>query len=209
MTSLQNWNSLWSDLGCDSSERVIAEAYHDLVKLWGRPERAYHNLSHLQFCLEQLDQASGVTDYYAETGIALWFHDAIYDVHAKDNEEVSALYAISVMSGTSLAVEKIELIAELIRVTTHAAEVVDRPFDLMVDIDLAILGSGEDEYLVYQEAIRKEYDHVRDDDFVAGRSAVLRSFLKRGYIYHTVYFREKYEARASKNLEMALGLLVR
>jgi 8-oxo-dGTP pyrophosphatase MutT (NUDIX family) len=69
---------------------------------------------------------------------------------------------------------------------------------VLFDADLAVLAADTAEYDRYAAAVREEYAHVPDDQFVAGRSAVLRRLLKRR-IFSTTVMRPR-EAAARANL---------
>jgi predicted metal-dependent HD superfamily phosphohydrolase len=77
------------------------------------------------------------------------------------------------------------------------------------DIDLAILGQRESVYRQFERDVRSEYRWVRWPRYVAGRSAVLQSFLDRPSIYTTPWFKERYENAARLNLTAAIAALSR
>ncbi len=54
--------------------------------------------------------------------------------------------------------------------------------------------------------MRAEYAHVDDEDFRAGRTAVLRALLD-GPLFHTAPAREAWEARARANVQAELERL--
>ena len=83
----------------------------------------------------------------------------------------------------------------------------DPDVQLLVDIDLSILGQPEDKFDEYEWQVRKEYEWVPENQFVAGRSEILRSFLDRLAIYSTRFFRNKYEAQARANIATSLARL--
>ena len=91
--------------------------------------------------------------------------------------------------------------------SVHESTGSDRKMKLLVDLDLSILGSGSAEYRSYAMAIRAEYSHVSDADFVAGRSKILESFLSRERIYETEFFSEL-EMEARKNIQQELAELL-
>ena len=78
---------------------------------------------------------------------------------------------------------------------------------LMVDIDLAILGSSWDRFAEYEQAIRQEYARVPDVIFGQKRAAILDRFLSRDKIYSTEWFRREYEQRARVNLQKSIHRL--
>jgi predicted metal-dependent HD superfamily phosphohydrolase len=83
----------------------------------------------------------------------------------------------------------------------------ERDAPLMVDVDLSILGRPTQRFDEYEDQIRQEYSWVCPEQFAAGRSAVLQSFLARPAIYCTEFFRNKYERQARDNLKRSLSKL--
>jgi predicted metal-dependent HD superfamily phosphohydrolase len=75
---------------------------------------------------------------------------------------------------------------------------------LLVDIDLAILGASEARFLEYERQIREEYGFVPGWLFRRKRRAILRSFLKRPRIFSTQHFNASLEQRARANLARAM-----
>jgi predicted metal-dependent HD superfamily phosphohydrolase len=78
---------------------------------------------------------------------------------------------------------------------------------LLCDADLAILASDDDRYAEYAAAIRREYAHVPEDAFRAGRQQVLRALLELPSIYRLPPLRDAWEAKARANLENELKTL--
>jgi hypothetical protein len=95
-------------------------------------------------------------------------------------------------------------VAELILATkTHdAPQEADQ--QLLVDIDLSILGRPPEEFEVYDQAIRREYAWVPESEYRTGRHAVLSRFFERQSIYGTETFRALYEKQARDNLARKL-----
>src|SRR6185295_1221583 len=113
-----------------------------------------------------------------EVEIALWFHDAVYDVHRHDNERRSADWARDALAGAGVAATAIARVEALVMATRHATTTPgSADEELLVDIDLAILGADAARFAEYAAQIRREYAHVADAEFRAGRSAVLAAFL--------------------------------
>ena len=95
----------------------------------------------------------------------------------------------------------------LILLTRHDREPPDIDGKLMVDIDLASLARPAEVFDENTRLIRKEYPHVRDEEFARGRREMLARFLARPRIYYTDLFRDRYEQRARANLSRALAKL--
>ena len=95
----------------------------------------------------------------------------------------------------------IEKVEDLILATRHSDAIPDSADTaLITDIDLGILGAPAPRYQMYAEDIRREYQHVEDDAYRAGRSEVLRSFLARKTIYNTRHFCKLLDAQARVNI---------
>ncbi len=199
----RRWIGLWRRQGCRGKG---GEQYLELSNRYREPHRFYHTLAHIGACLAEFDSTPGLKGN-DELEFALWFHDAIYDTHAKDNEERSASLSGAVLADGGLGARFIAKVENLILATKHAEVPNDADARLMVDIDLSILGQEEDVFDEYEDQIRKEYDWVPGEVFVNGRSGILTSFLDRPHIYATEYFRAKYEVQARRNIERSLATL--
>ncbi len=87
------------------------------------------------------------------------------------------------------------------RVTEHHRPADDDPDGCALsDADLAILAAPPERYAEYVAAVRREYAHVPDDAFRAGRTAILTGLLDRAHLFHTPYAREHWEAIARANV---------
>lgn len=116
---------------------------------------------------------------------ALLFHDYEYNPARNDNEERSAEEAGMALRAIGWPQARIDAVRGLIVATKHAAAPATPDEAVVADVDLSILGKPPQAFDAYERAIRKEYAHVPDDAFRAGRAAVLRSFLSRPRIYST------------------------
>ena len=209
------WTAFWWMLRHHGDPRP---ALTDLGQRYGEPHRAYHTLEHIAHCLRELDAVRDHLDFaqFMLVESAIWYHDAVYDPRAKDNEEQSAQLAFNTLLGTeAFPLDAGQTLANMIRLSNHrdgfgvAIDVRDPRFPIatFLDIDLAILGQDQATYDAYATAIRREYAHVPDDAFRAGRAAVLEQFLARPRIYATDHFHRKYEAQARANLTREIAKL--
>lgn len=176
--------------------------FTDLVRLYSEQHRRYHNLSHINRMLTWLDASGGNRD---SIELAIWFHDAIYEPLGSHNEAKSAQY-FAVHLGTFIGGRSAEDVQRLILATDPTRTRSGcKDEDLIIDIDLSILGSSPEDYEAYQAAIRSEYSAVSDSDFSEGRSSALKSFLSQP-IYATEFFTHL-EERARLNIKRELEVL--
>src|ERR1043166_7920800 len=160
-------------------------AFAELFSRYSESHRAYHNLAHIKAMLAELKSVRDLATKPNAIEFAIWYHDAIYDTRGNDNEEQSATLALNVASQAGLTEDFRKSVEHLILATKHTANPVDADARLLVDIDLAILGQSEERFDKYEREIREEYGWVSEKDFIAGRSAVLKSFIDRATIYST------------------------
>lgn len=197
MTLEQRWSVLWQRLGAQGQASAV---YNDLTLRYSEPHRAYHTLQHIGHCLDELEQVRDLASNPDAVELALWYHDAVYDTKTKDSEERSAALAVEMARNASLSDNLGQSVANLIMATKHSATPSDPDVQLLVDIDLSILGQSEDRFDEYEQQVRKEYEWVTEGAFVAGRSAILKSFLDRPNIFATQFFRDRYETQARQNI---------
>ena len=190
-----SWVALWNAVG----QTAPADALGTLLEHYAERHRQYHTINHVGSCLEELRLCTVPSSDRNALALAFWYHDIVYDPKAADNEEASAELAVAVLQEAGAADELIELVDRLIRATDHRVEVEGPLEELMVDIDLAVLGAPEQEYEAYQNAIRFEYSWVQERDYAKGRSAVLDQFLLREQIYRTAPFASR-EDQARENM---------
>lgn len=203
-TDLSRWQKLWHDLEAVGDPRPW---HQRLVAAYSENIRHYHNLQHLEECLNESDRVRSVAGTPFAVEAALWFHDAVYDPHSTTNEEDSAKLAAESFEAAKVPRETIELVCALILCTkTHDSGAVPDAA-LLIDIDLAILGQSSERFWEYERAIRAEYAWVPAPTFAEKRAEILTRFLQRPAIYRTEPFRAKYEAAARANLQAAIARL--
>lgn len=196
--SRESWDALWRRAGARLDDDVW---YGKLVKAYGDPNRSYHTIQHLEECLAGLDEAMAVANVPNAEAIemALWFHDAIYDPKASDNEERSAALAREAMEGASISPDFIADVVRLILSTkTHTTGAHDDA-RWMIDIDLSILGRDQKRFEEYEAQIRAEYAWVPADVYAEKRAEILEGFLARERLFSTEYFHQRYEPQARAN----------
>jgi predicted metal-dependent HD superfamily phosphohydrolase len=100
-----------------------------------------------------------------------------------------------------------ELVRAMILATRHGVQPSEPPLQLLVDIDLAILGAEADRYAEFELQIRAEYWWVPTRMYRRQRGAILKSFSARPSIYATHEFRERFERQARNNIAWGLEQL--
>lgn len=189
----RRWLELCARLGIHNGE----PEWTFLLASYTEPARFYHNLAHIRDCLGHLDMHRPLAANPDAIEMAIWFHDVIYDPRSKGNEEDSARRAWEFLGNHPLRDEVLALIIA----TKHSGNPPLSPEkSLMRDIDLSILGADAPAYDAYASAIRHEYQHVPDDAYTAGRSAVLSGFLAQPHIFTNPPFADSMEQTARKNL---------
>lgn len=202
------WRNLWQELGATQADFGLL---NQLIAAYSERQRHYHTLQHLRECLAYFDAAATLAAHPARVQLALWFHDAVYDPQRSDNEERSATWAASAVRHAGCGDEAARQVEALVLATRHlrpeAAAPADEDTALMRDIDLAILGAAPARFDESEAQIRKEYAHLDDDAFRAGRARVVEGFLARPQLFATTAFRAALEKQARANLERSLARL--
>ena len=198
----RSWAHAWRGAGATGDGDAIHQA---LVAAYDEPHRKYHTSQHLNECIDLFETVEGMALHASEIELALWFHDAVYDVKRADNEESSAAWAKSAVLQAGAAHQVADRIHSLVMVTRHTGVPAAPDEQLLVDIDLAILGAGKERFAEYERQIREEYAFAPAWLFRRKRRAVLKSFLDRERIYGTDHFHERLEQRARDNLRLAVG----
>ena len=204
MTPLDDsWQRAWRALGLVPP----AGLRERLVAAWREPQRHYHSLQHLQEGVDLLSEVRGEATHAGEVELALWFHDAVYDPQARDNERRSADDAAACLALAGAAPEVARRVHALVMATCHAAEPATPDERLLVDIDLAILGAAPARFAEYDAQVRAEYAWVPEAVYRDKRREVLAGFLARASLYGTPRLRDRLEAAARANLRAAIDAL--
>ncbi len=184
---------------------AAAQTGRDLLRRYAEPHRRYHDVEHLREVLAALDELAGGAAPPPAVVLAAFWHDAVYDPTAPDNERRSAALAGAALR--DLAPGLADEVVRLVLLTVgHDPLPGDAPGALLCDADLAVLAAAPGRYRRYAEAVRAEYAHVGDDGFRNGRAAVLRGLLDRPALYRTAAGR-RLEAPARRNVQDELDRL--
>ena len=197
-----NWNAAWQALGVAAPDDALRL---ELQRRYGEPQRHYHTMQHLGECLAWFDREQALAERPGEVALALWFHDAIYDVHAHDNEARSADWARQAMQAAGVDAAAADRVHALVMATRHDAVPEGRDPELLIDIDLSILGAERARFDEYERQVHVEYGFVPEEIRLPRRRAILQRFLDRPAIYATPRMHALLEARARENLQHSIA----
>jgi len=177
--------------------------------------RAYHGVQHVLAVIDALQELSVDLDTKPSTAhmLAAFFHDAIYDPTATGgvNEQASARLAEETLADAvaagQLRPQTLEDAAAMIRATAGHQLIPVPGADVFLDADLSILAAEPDIYRKYTQAIRREYAHLEDEAFRAGRAQVMTAFLERDQVYFSAPGRNRWETAARRNVAAEIAEL--
>jgi len=197
-----SWKHSWQALGAKGGAE---DAYQALLAAYQQPHRHYHTLQHLTECLRLWQQCQSLAEQPAEVAMALWFHDAVYQIPGAGNEAKSADWAVSVLTAAKVAAPQVERIRQLILATAHQAQPEVGDQQLIVAIDLAILAADSPRFAEYEQQIRAEYRRVPWFLYRRKRRQILQQFLARPILFEPPLLHQQFEAKARQNLHHRLG----
>lgn len=203
----------WKDLMHSMNLPESMSTYASLVGAYQQKHRYYHTVEHINAMLGHFDSCSNTSGYPCELELSIWFHDAIYAPFSSTNEVDSAAWAERFLREHQYDENATQRVSRMILATRHDhtdnTEETQEHHDtqLLVDIDLSILGTTPEVYDRYETLIRKEYRRVPSFIYKRKRRALLESFLAKPKIYQTPTFEDRYEKSARLNLSRAIKAL--
>lgn len=206
MPSLEQWFDAWSRFSVEPDD-PLRTAYDRLITQYSEPQRHYHTVHHLDECLAAFREIEDQADNPRAVEIALWFHDAVYDTKATDNERRSANQARKTLLDCGVATTHADHVHRLVMATTHANPPDGRDEQVIVDADISILGAKAERFDEYERQVRHEYGHVPERVYRHGRRNILLGFLERDAIFNTARFHARLESRARRNIRRSLEKL--
>ncbi len=201
-----HWQDTLQTFGVD---HIATEGtFNHVVAAYSTSNRYYHNLKHIHHVLTTIATLQVYAKDLSAVQLAAWFHDIVYDTQAKNNEENSAEYANQLLTRLGIPVNHIATVTRLILNTKHhQAAVDDCDNQVLIDADLAILGTNQAQYWEYANAIRQEYAWIPETEYIKGRSQVLEKFLQRDRIYYTPLMFKIAEQSARSNIKAEVAML--
>ena len=192
------------------SSPAAAEWFDAVLAHHREAGRQYHDERHVGWVVRHVTEIAErvPVDDLDATVAAAFFHDAVYDPQRDDNEAASARLAVRVLGDVGWDEQRVRRVSELVLATAeHDVEAADRDTRVLLAADLAVLASEPARYADYATAVRREYAHVDDAAWRAGRSAVLRRLLDRPRLFASDLGLESWESRARANMAAELASL--
>lgn len=206
---MERLKSLWVDLTarCTQVAEHVEECWVEIENAHSGKDRTYHNYSHLQYMLSLAQWHKGQLQDADSVFFSIFYHDIVYSVIRKDNEEKSAEVAGQRLAALNLSPEQVARIKKQIIATKSHKLSADNDTNYLLDFDLAILGDTPENYLEYTRKVRKEYSIYPDLLYNPGRKKMLQHFLAMDQIFKTTAFLENHEQQARQNLQFELEQL--
>lgn len=201
MTTLEAaWMDLCERLGVESDCRHVV--WQALVSAYSEPHRHYHTLVHIKAVVGHAERLRERLRDPDTVLLALYFHDVVYDAARQDNETRSADMMRELLPDIDT-----KRAGAMIEATKHHTATSDPDTNLLLDIDMSILGADWAAYRAYAEGVYREYLPIYGHDaYAAGRAALfLQPTLARDAIFLTPEFAGR-ETVARDNLHREIAL---
>ncbi len=200
LTDFSGFQTLWQRNLLTGARDDSQTIHQQLIQAYNEPGRFYHTLGHIECCLGLFEDVEDIANNADALALSIWFHDAIYEPGANDNEQRSADWFMEITKN-NFDDDLRNLVYTHIIATLHCnAEIKDRDSRLMIDIDLSSFGMPWRTFLHDSENVRKELPHLTNDEFYPKQCAFSQSLLEKSRFFQSEYFFEHYEAQARKNL---------
>lgn len=195
---------LWPGYNTNKIEQI----WSLLTRQYSEKTRFYHTREHILNCLHQFDLVEDKLISSDAIQMSIWFHDIIYIVTAKDNEEQSALFFSRIAEGI-LSAEFIKQVADLIVSTKHLNPPPNCDQAYLLDIDLSSFGTSLEEFYLNGNKLRQEVPHLSDVEYQSNQIVFFNRLLNRKQIFFTEYFHLKYEQIARRNIDHQMQELIK
>ena len=193
----QYWGEFANHIAIEPEQCIFLQQL--LVAAYTEPQRHYHTVQHIVECLELFHQVKAQLNDPVAVELAIWFHDAVYNPQAKDNEQQSA-QLMREHCADILTQSVLDKVSQWIIATQEHQSSKQHDLNYLLDIDLAILASSAERFAEYEQQIQQEYAWVDAEIYKVKRAEVLQHFFHMQPLYQTEYFRKNFEQNAKVNL---------
>ncbi len=202
-------------VGGTAAREEIQRTARTLVERWQEPERRFHNLRHLTDVLARVEELVEETHVPDVVRLAAWYHGAVFNASPQvayarrggEDEVASAALAREELAALGVPEAVTARVSELIlNLARHDADEHDVDALALCDADLGTLAVEPQRYAAYRKAIRQEYAHIPEADYVASRITILTRLLQRRRLFVSP-FSLAWEEPARENLTAELSHL--
>jgi predicted metal-dependent HD superfamily phosphohydrolase len=204
-TFANRWQALAADIGLDRAK--AQEVGDDLLAHYSESNRHYHGTGHIVSMLDGFNAIKTSFEDPLAAGLAIFFHDVIYDPSRHDNEEQSAQKLQDLLSGL-VDPTRLETAARSIRATKQHALTPSHDTNLLLDLDMAILGQPWPLYERYADGVMREYLPVYGE--AAYRHGRRTLFLEPTIAHGSVFLTDDFKslnAQAIQNMQREAEML--
>lgn len=190
-----------------SFDKEILKGIFELLRYaYTERHRYYHNLTHIEACLKELEKVRSLCQSPDAVELAIIYHDVVYVPGSAVNEQASADRASYDMDRLNLSPVLKSSVCSMIKQTCHRGIGTDGDSRILLDIDMSILSKDKSEYIDYENGILREYEPiVTEENLVAGRLSFLMNLIELKAIYQTQYGLDNYEAKARANITKTIA----
>lgn len=146
-----------------------------ILSMWNESHRHFHNLSHLDDLIAQIESYSKNNDIsnelFEQLIIVALFHDIVYDSTRNDNEEKSAEFFYKCCESKDHRIDEIR--DAILDTKTHKSN--SKLSELFNSFDMNIIERDFDSLLEWENGIYQEYKHYGDANYKKGRLKFLSS----------------------------------
>lgn len=180
-----------------------------VVRAYGAPYRKYHNWAHIEQVLRWVEMRERTYPdarvNYAALKLAVFYHDVVYVIGAKDNEERSAEYAARHLRAMGVPEKHIAQVVMDIMDTRHMDSPATHEGKLIVDADLCSL-AGSIDGVRHNTLSLVEESGLPKDQFAKGNIAFLNALMGRESIFRSPHT-EREELAARNNIALLIPFL--
>ncbi|GAB2467708.1 hypothetical protein [Xylanimonas ulmi] len=203
--------------GATATDDELADAAESLVARWSTQARHFHNLKHLATTLHRVDELAQETHDADLVRLAAWFHGAVFSSDTKATYELkggeqtpaSAELARKELTQLGVPAARADRVAALVdSLLRHQPAPGDTDAQVLNDADMSMLAVEPQHYKKYAAAVRAEYAHIPQRDFLRARIRILERLLKRGRIFLSP-MGAAWENPARQNVEAELSRLIK
>lgn len=189
-----HWIRLMLMLGLQKNSGVLF--FDMIIEKYLNEKRKFHDA---QLLLSILDEYKKFQGQDPAIYFAIWFIH--YSVAKTEKIKISETEDIILYISKTLPVDKItsEKVLRLIRSLTNNSPK-DYEEKIFRDLHLLSLSKDRNEFISDRIIIRNHYSNMSDYLFNQFQSNFFRNILKKGSVYYTAPFIEKYEKSAKENI---------